>query len=256
MAKKIADKKNIAMNFATKLYSKFKGFVRTIILVGSLTTRKEKKVSDIDLIVIVDNVTAKLTGDFMNFYRAELAKMINDSKHKDKLHITTLTLTSVWENLRIGEPAMISFLRTGVPLIDELNFFEPMKFLLRWGKIRPTGEAVFNAMTRAPYHLNKAKLKLFAIVEDLYWAMVDSSHALLMKHKLVPPSPEHIPKMLRKLLKKRQVTENEIKLYRKVRALMKKIAHLEIHDINEKDLGVMRDKVTKFVKKVEKKVKR
>jgi hypothetical protein len=37
---------------------------------------------------------------------------------------------------------------------------------------------------------------------------------------------------------------------------MKKIAHLEIHDINEKDLGVMRDKVTKFVKKVEKKVKR
>jgi len=190
MAKKIVaktpDKKDIAMTFATKLYSKFKGFVRSVILVGSVPKRKETKVSDIDLIIIVDNVTAKLTADFMNFYRAELTKMIRESKYKDQLHITTLTLTSVWENLRIGEPAMVSFLRTGVPLIDELNFFEPMKFLLRWGKIRPTGEAIFNAMTRAPYHLNKAKLKLFAIVEDLYWAIVDTSHALLMTNKLVP----------------------------------------------------------------------
>jgi len=57
------------------------------------------------------------------------------------------------------------------------------------------------------------------------------------------------------MLKKKQVNENLIKLYRKVRKLMKKIAHLEIHDLNEKELGELRDKVTRFVKKVEKKVK-
>lgn len=250
------DKKKIAVEFAGDLYKKFKGFVKTVVLVGSITKGKAKKASDIDLIVIVDNVSFKMTRDFMNFYRVQLAKLISKSKHKNKLHITTLTWSSVWENMRIGEPAIISFLRTGVPIIDELNFFEPMKFLLKWGKIRPTSEAVYNAMSRAPYHLNKAKLKLFAIVEDLYWAMVDSSHALLMINELTPTSPEHISNMLRKLLKKKKVTENDIKLYNRVKTLMKKIAHMEVHDLDERHIGDLRNQVTRFVKKVENKVKK
>ncbi len=252
------DKRKIAMEFATELVKKFKGFVKTVVLVGSVAKELAKKTSDIDLVVIVDNVSTKVDKAFLTFYRMELAKMLAKHPHRDKLHITTLTLSSVWESLRDGEPAMINFLRAGIPLIDELNFFEPMQFLLRWGKIRPSEEAIQNAIARAPYHLKQAKFKLFSIVEDLYWAMVDSAHAILMHYKYTPPSPEDIPKYLRKLMNKnkRVVSEDDIKLYNRVRRLMKRISHIEVHDLDMAELGKLRKEVTKFVKKAEKIVRR
>ncbi len=247
------DSRTIAANFAAELYSKFKGLVKTVVLVGSVAKSKEKKGSDIDVVIIVDNVSTPMTKELTDYYRLELGKLILSKKDYKRIHATTLTLTSVWDSIRVGEPAVINFLRVGIPLIDELNFFEPMRKLLAAGKIRPSEEAVFNAMMRAPYHLNRLKMKLFGVVEDLYWAMVDATHAVVMKHGYSPPSPEVMTKYMRKI---KFFKENDIKLYNEVKTLMKKIVHVQLKDVDLSRLKVLRQRVEKFVQRVEKEIKK
>ena len=46
---------------------------------------------------------------------------------------------------------------------------------------------------RAPITLRNSKWHLNQATIDLYWAVIDATHAALMKLGEIPPSPEHIP---------------------------------------------------------------
>jgi len=185
----------VAYDVAAKIYKKFGPLVLSIVVFGSAAKGEAKKESDIDLLVIVDNVSQVWDEEVISYYREELFKIIKAEPARDRIHMNTSSLSTFWDNIRVGEPAIMNVLRYGVALLD-LGFFEPLKYLLLLGRIKPSAEAIYTVLERTPWHILRAKVKLLSAVEDFYWAMVDSAHAALMTAGHTPPSPEHISELL------------------------------------------------------------
>ena len=70
---------------------------------------------DIDILIVVDNVSFYLTPEIVEVYR-EVTERIAIETSK-RLHITTLRITSFWEYMRVGDPIGINILRSGVPYV-------------------------------------------------------------------------------------------------------------------------------------------
>ncbi len=221
----------IAYDFAEKIIKKFKNIVKSVILFGSVAKQEAKPSSDIDLVILVDDASIKWDGEAIAWYQEELKKIVAREPEREKLHINTVTLSSFWENITIGEPAAINILRYGIPILDP-GFVMPLKFLLYQGKIRPSQEAVYNCAGRVPWHIFRGKIKLLGAVGDFYWAFVDSAHAPLMQAGQIPPSPEHVPELLEKVfVVHKRLDQKYVDWYREMYGLAHKIKNNEIPSI-------------------------
>lgn len=238
---------DIAYDFATKAYKHFREIIKSIVLFGSVSKNQAVEGSDIDIIIIVDDVSVAWDQELIAWYREELGKLIAAQNYKKELHINTVTLSTFWEEVKSGLPVVINILRYGQPLIDFGGFFEPLKVLLAKGKIRPTPEAIFTTLRRAPEHISRAKLSILSSIENLYWAMVDSAHSALMAANQVPPSPEHISEMLDEVfVKTKKLDKKYLDYYNEVYALTKNILHSNIKDIKGSEIDKHINKVIEF----------
>tara|TARA_Y100000310_G_C20703085_1_gene831921 strand:- start:533 stop:1303 length:771 start_codon:yes stop_codon:yes gene_type:complete len=238
----------IAYDFATKLYKKFQKVIKSIVLFGSTAKHLEKEKSDIDIVVIVDDCTIKWDQELTAWYRQELGTIVASLKYSKKLHINTVTLSAFWNQMLVGEPVIINVIRYGVPLIDFGGFFNPLKILLSQGRIRPTPEAIYNALKRAPMHLARAKFSILNSMEAVYWAMVDSAHAALMAANKTPPSPEQIDAMLKEhFVKKGMLKQKYVDWYKEIYALAHYVSHGEVSDLEGKEIQMFRERADKFV---------
>ena len=247
---------DIAMDFATKTYKRFGKSVKSIILFGSAAKRTATSGSDIDIVIVIDDVSVNWDQELVAWYRQELDKIMRRNPYQKNLHINTIKLSTWWEDLLKGDSVIINILRYGEALIDLAGFFEPLKFLLMKGKIRPTPETIYTSLQRAPWHIQQSKAAELSAVEGLYWAMVDSAHAALIAAKALPPSPEHIPADL----KEHFVNTGRLKIkyvtwYRDLLILHKKIAHKEIHDLKGVEIDAWQEKTQEFVDVMAKLVK-
>jgi len=245
---------DIAYDFAIKAYEKFKDVVKSIALFGSVAKQQPYKKSDIDLIVIIDDCTILWDEELIAWYREELARLIAKQNYKKELHINTVTLSTFWKEIKEGDPIAINVLRYGTPLIDFGGFFTPLKVLLRRGKIRPTQEAIYIAMQRAPMHLSRSRYAILGAVEGLYWAMVDASHAALMAAGHIPPSPEHIYDMLKKVFGKK-ISSKHREYFKEIYLIAHNITHGNIKALEGKQLDTLREKAEKYVSEMKKIVK-
>lgn len=246
---KLKIERDIAMDFAVKVYKKFDKIVKSIILFGSTTKKEQVKGSDIDIIIVIDDASVVWDQELIAWYREELDKIINANPYQGELHITTIKLSTWWEDLQRGEPTIINILRDGESLIDYGGFFDPMKHLLIRGKIRPTPEAIYNCLQRAPMHLARSKAAELGAIEGLYWAMVDSAHSALIAIHHFPPSPEHIAGAL----KQKFVDVNKLKMkyvlwFRDLQVLHKKINHKEISDLKGVEIDEWQQRTEEFMK--------
>jgi len=236
----------IAYEFAKKTYKEFGSFLKAIILFGS-TVRHEgrKNKGDIDILMIVDDVSMIMTGDLVEVYRLIIEKIISETS--EKLHITTLKFTSFWEYIRAGDPVGINILREGMALIDS-GFFEPMQQLLIQGKMRPSPESVWVYFSRAPRTMHNSRWHLLQGTLDLYWAVIDSAHAALMKLGEVPPTPSHVSDLLyEKMVKKDLLEKKYSKMMDNFYKLAKRIGHQELTEIRGKDYDIYLKDAQDFV---------
>lgn len=245
---KIPNEREIAIDFATKIYEKFNKLVKSIILFGSQTKNTSTSTSDIDIIIIVDDANIQFDQELIAWYREELGKVIMANPYKKELHINTVKLTTWWQDLIRGDPVVINIIRFGEAIIDFGGFFNPLKILLQQGKINSTPEAIYTCLQRAPNHLARSRVSKLGAIEGLYWAMVDSAHSALMAAKQLPPSPEHIPIMLKELF----VDTGSLKMdyviwYRDLYLLHRKIVHGEISKIDGKEIDAWQKKAEAFV---------
>jgi predicted nucleotidyltransferase/uncharacterized protein (UPF0332 family) len=246
---KIGNRSDIAMDFATKAYKKFNKIVKSIILFGSTTKQTSVAGSDIDIIIVIDDVSINWNSELIAWYREELDKILRANPYKGNLHINTVKLSTWWEDLMRGDPVIINILRYGEAIIDLAGFFEPLKFLLIKGKIKSTPEAIYSCLKRAPIHILRSKTSELNSIEGLYWAMVDSAHAALIAKDVLPPSPEHIPANLKETF----VNENRLKMkyvswYRDLLVLHKKIVHGEISDLKGVEIDRWQERTEEFLK--------
>lgn len=248
LQKKINEDYDIAYDFATKAYKKFREVVKSIVLFGSVAKASIKPTSDIDIIIIVDDATINWDDELIAWYREELGKLISAQKYAKELHINTVTLSTFWEELREGEPLVINILRYGQTLIDFGGFFDPLRVLLAKGRIKPSPEAIFVTMERALAHSIRANNNILSSVEGFYWAMVDSSHAALMAERVVPPSPEHVADLLTDVfVKTKRLDAKYVVWYTEVRHVAKEITYGNIKHLKGDAITELQDKSEKFV---------
>ncbi len=239
---------DIAMDFAVKVYKKFDRIIKSIVLFGSVAKQDTVAGSDIDIIIIIDDVSVSWDQELIVWYREELDKILRKNPYSQSLHINTVKLSTWWEDMVRGEPTLINILRYGESMIDNGGFFEPLQRLLLDGKIRPSPEAIYISLQRAPMHLARSIQSELGAIEGLYWAMVDSAHAALISINVLPPSPEHLAVDLREHLVAPGVLKQKyVDWYKELLILHKKISHGQIKDLKGVEIDEWQERTKEFI---------
>jgi len=245
---KLMTEREIALDFATKVYKEFDAMIKSIVLFGSTAKKTAVEGSDIDIIVIIDDVSIAWDGELIAHYRETLADIIRENPYKKSLHINSVKLSSWWNDLMRGDPVVINILRYGDTLIDYGGFFDPLKVLLKNGAIKSTPEAIYTLLQRAPTHLARARNSLLAVVDGLYWCCVDSAHAALISANVIPPSPEHIGEKLDETFVKRKILKGKyIDFYNEIHEIAKNIVHGKKIEIEGEKLDELVEKTDDFL---------
>ncbi|MBI2139422.1 nucleotidyltransferase domain-containing protein [Candidatus Woesearchaeota archaeon] len=241
---------DICYRFTADALKEFGKFLKAVVLFGSAARRTKGPNSDLDMLLVVDDLSLNLTEELTEAFRIIVQKLI--VKNSPRLHITTLRFSSFWDYLRNGDPVAINILRDGLAMMDS-GFFEPMQELLRKGRIRPTEEAIWTYYVRAPNTLHNSKWHLLQATVDLYWAVIDAAHAALMKHGEIPPSPEHVADLMHdKLVKPKLVEEKYVHIMRNFYRLSKMITHRELTEIKGEEFDRYYKEAEDFVQRMKK----
>ena len=193
---KIANDRDMAYDFATKAYREFDQMIKSVVLFGSGAKKSGSGDSDIDILIILDDVSVNWDMELIAWYREELGKLISKNPYAKPLHINSVKLSTWWADLMRGDPIILNVLRYGEALVDFGGFFQPLKILLHEGRVKSTPEAMYTLLQRAPGHIARARGFMLQSVDGIYWTMIDSAHAALIAHDLTPTSPEHVGEML------------------------------------------------------------
>jgi hypothetical protein len=239
------DEIGIAYHFSKEIWKEFDRFCKAIVLFGSSNKQALEPGSDIDILVIVDDVSYYMTPEVVETYRIICEK--NIAKISTRIHLTTLKFTTFWDYIRIGDPIGINILRDGVALIDT-GFFTPLQMLLFQGRIRPTKESVVAYYSRVPQTYANSKSHIMQGALDLYWAAIDSSHAALMKLGEMPETPAKISELIEeKLVKPKHVDKKCPGIMKELYVISKKILHRDIKEITGKEYDELEKKTRYFL---------
>ena len=245
------NERDIAMDLATQIHRKFGDFVKATILFGSQAKHTARASSDIDIMIIIDDASIAWDLELTSWYREELAKIVSRNKYSEEMHINTIKLTTWWQDLMYGDPVVLNIIRYGEPLIDSGGFFKPLKALLFQGRIHSTPEAVYNALQRAPSHLARSMTSEVGAIEGLYWCMVDSAQAALIMAGQIPPSPEHMPVLLKENFVDKKLLKMElVEWYSNLFELHKNIIHGRIKNVKGADIDIWQERAEQFMKKM------
>lgn len=245
---RIAGEREIAADFAGKVYTQFDQMIKSIVLFGSSAKKTMTPESDIDIIVIIDDVSVKWDSELIAWYREELGKVITSNPYAKALHVNTVKLSTWWDDMMRGDPIVLNILRYGDALIDHGGFFNPLRVLLKEGKIKSTPESIYTLLQRAPGHMTRAKQSMLAVVDGLYWTMVDSAHAALISANVMPSSPEAIPEVLtEQFVKTKKLHKKYVGYYAEIHAVAKEIIHGKLTSVKGKDLDDWFEKADMFL---------
>ena len=90
-------------------------------------------------------------------------------------------------------------------------------------------------------------------VLDLYWAVIDSAHAALMKIGEVPPSPEQMADILHeKLVKTGHLEQKYSAIMQKFYTLQKQILYRQVRVISGKEYDSLLKDAETFVARMDK----
>lgn len=238
----------IAYEFAKNVYNELPSLVKAMVLFGSTARGEDTKKSDVDMLILIDDVHLQLTPELLETYKIIVDKKI--AEVSTRLHVVTLKLSTFWEYVRSGDPIAINILRDGFALIDE-GFFDPLQALLFRGRIRPTQEAINSYYSKSNVTLYNANWHILQGALDLYWAVIDAAHSALMSQGFIPPSPSHVPEMLdREMAQKGLIEEKYVRTMKKFFDLMKKITHREISSMSGSDYDKYRDEAVEFIERM------
>ena len=238
----------IAMDFATKAYKLFGKTVKSIVLFGSVEEKKISHNSDVDIIVLLDDVSVDWDSAGIAWYREQLELLMESNPYVASLHINTIKLTTWWDGLLKGDPVILNVIREGYAILDNAGFIEPLKILLAQGKIKGTPETVYQCLQRAPTHLGRSKAAELSAVEGIYWSMVDAAHGALISANVFPPSPQHVINSLKETFVDRGLMKPKyVSWYRYIFDLHKKIDHKEIYELKEIKLDELQNRAEEFI---------
>ena len=241
----------LAVRFAHEMDKELKDLLSEVVFFGSAARTPHQKIygQDVDVLLIFNDLIKVLNKEVVEAYR--IITENTAARISNRLHITTMRLTNFWEYMQNGDPVAINILRDGVPLMRR-GLIEPFKKLLEEKKIKPSKEMVWNYYLRGPMTVWSAKWHILQATIDLYWAVMDATHAALQSQGLAPVSPEHAGILLQKHLLKSGLLPREYRItLDKFHQLHKDIATRKIRALSGKQYEKYYAEAAGFVKAVE-----
>lgn len=238
-----------AYKFSKDLFVKYPRVIKSIVLFGSYSKGKETQSSDVDIMIVMDDILNRLDETFLGVFYRDVDEHVKMEKSM-KLHINFVTLTAFWKGVINADPVSVNVLKYGVALVDT-GYFEPLQVLLQKGEIKPTEESVYAALSRGELYRDSAKLRIAGAVLDLYWSVVNAAQALIMKNGDVPPSPELIGGMLESLQRMSVISREDVENFNELYSIGKRLMHNEKLDFTGAEVDVLASKAMKFTEKVE-----
>jgi len=241
----------ILKKFAKEAVKRYGYLIRSIVLFGSTARGEFKGESDIDIFIILDDTKNRISPGMREKIEWDLEDLAKSCSKQLSIQQPYL-LTEFWGMVRMGHPIIFNFIREGVPVYDK-DIFLPIKRLLQMGEIKPSKEAVEKFIERGPRRIKRVEsAKVFMVVEDLYYAMLESAQAVLMFLGRDPPRPGESAREMRDyLVKHKLLEEGTVKDLEDIIQLRKDIEHKVKTDISGADLDIWIKKADTFVKKME-----
>ncbi len=241
----------ILRQFTKDVLKKYGPIIRSIVLFGSTARGESRMESDIDVFVIIDDTKGKISPSFKSKIENDLdviAKKCNKNLSVQQPYL----LTEFWAMVRDGHPIVFNFIREGVPVFDK-DIFLPIKRLLQMGEIRPSKEAVEKYIERGPKRIKRVEnAKIYMVVEDCYYAMLESAQAVMMFLGRVPPRPSDAPNILRKtLVEMKFITDADVNVLEDIIDIRKGVEHKKIKKMSGHDVDEWIRKTRAFVKKMQ-----
>lgn len=238
----------LTQTLSTKLKEELKDLLKSVILFGSAARGTKEQGSDIDVLLILNDVSIVLSKEVITSLRVIIENCA--AGVSNNFHITTMHLTQFWDYLRSGDPVIVNMIREGRAVMDE-GFFAPIQGLLDQGRIRPTKEAVWAYYTRSPITIKRAEKRLLDIIVDLYWAVIDAAHAVLMHIDVVPGAPHHVARLMDEyFVSKRLIEKKYVDTVKKFYKLSKEVGHHQLVSMSGKDIDVLIAEAKEFVDKM------
>jgi predicted nucleotidyltransferase len=242
----------ILKKFTKEVLKKYGNVIRSIVLFGSTARQQFKGESDIDVFVILDDTRTRMSPrmkEEIEFGLEGIAKKINKQLSVQQPYL----LTEFWRLVREGHPIIFNFIREGLPVYDR-DIFLPIKRLLQMGEIKPSREAVEKFIERGPKRIKRVENgKIYMVVEDCYYAMLESAQAVLMFLGKIPPRPVDAPKEVKRSLVDKKFLEPKFVTYlQDVIDVRKAVEHKKIKSITGVELDEWIKKTKEFVKEMQK----
>jgi predicted nucleotidyltransferase/uncharacterized protein (UPF0332 family) len=243
-----------ANTLTDKILGMFKGYIKAVVVWGSITRGDFTGKSDVDIYVIFDDTKMPLKkfDEIREKVDKDMYKLASETD--PRLHVQpVLALTEFWDGIRGCHPLFYNIVREGYALHDT-GFFIPMRKLLEWGKFPATVEAAEIRMEGVPKRISRVQsVKLYMIAEDLYYAITDAAQSVLMYVGVAPPAPKVLAREVRKHLIDTKLLEEEYaKLIEDVMTFRKAVEHKEIKQITGQELDKWIERTDKYVKRMEK----
>jgi predicted nucleotidyltransferase/uncharacterized protein (UPF0332 family) len=236
--------------FTKAVLDKHGKMVKCIVVMGSVAREEFKPKSDIDVFVVVDDTAKNITREQHNQIDADIEKIAKGISKALSIQ-PSYTLTEFWDYARVCHPIIYNFIKEGVPVYDA-GFFMPIKRLLKMGRIPSTREAIENYMEGAPKKLMRAKtVKLLMLAEDAYYAMLNTTQAVLMFMGIAPPVPNKAYDAVMKYLVEPKILEPKYAEWLKeIIEIRKKIEHKEMMDVKGEFVDQWIGRAEKYVEKM------
>ena len=250
----VKDKKeriDILKRFTKEVLKLYGPSVRSVVLFGSTAREQWEGKSDIDVFVIFDDTRQKITPMMKDKIDGDLVRIAKDIHPQLSVQQPYL-MTEFWNMVRLGHPIVFNFIREGVPVYDK-DIFLPIKRLLQMGEIKPSKEAVEKYIERGPKRIKRVEnAKIYMVVEDCYYAMLESAQAVLMFLGESPPRPSDAAESLHKTVVKMKLLEPKFADWMdEIVRVRKDVEHKKKQTMTGNELDDWIKKTKQFVKKMQ-----
>ena len=235
----------ICREFSKEIIEEMTTLVKSIVLFGSNSTNTQTKESDIDVLIILDNISVFVSDELRESYKI-ITNQINQKVANGKIHLLTINLSDFYDMSKKADPILVNILRFGIPIFDT-DLFETHQYLLEIGRIKPTIESINNYKARANTLLDETKRHLENSILDLYYSVIDIVHSSLMVRKIISPSPKEMPKIFKDTFKK---NKEIYELYPIIKEIYEKAKEIEHKSLDAKVNGKLYDKLNVKTKKI------
>lgn len=230
---------SIVVKFGEEVLKNFGDIVKGIVIFGSAARGKMKKTSDIDVWVVLDNTSFKMSEDLEKI----IAEINLIGKKFGDLHIQTTPLTEFWQWIKRGSPELINFLRYGIVIYD-VGFIKPVQRMLEQGLIPPSEETVKLKIKSAEIKIKRVEAEMKTMVFDLRYSVLDSCQAVIMYYYKAQPDHHDIPKYLERMVQEGKLENEWLEKFDKINKLWKDIDHKVVKEID----GVYLNEALKLAK--------